>query len=246
MPGKSLHIIVQTPRGISLVKHIRRARAPPAGAESGVPWCTVLPSSAESCKRSARSVFMKIVIAGGTGFLGSPLAEMYAEDGHDVRVLTRVARVRRDAARSGHRRPGHHACRLEAGRQQRAVGGGRSKAPTRVINLAGESIGAKRWTPERKARLRDSRILATRSLAAAIARGRGAAGRLRQRQRRRLLRPVRRPAADRERSARHRFPGAALRGLGDRKRARPNGPARASSCSARASSSSDRAARCRR
>ena len=32
---------------------------------------------------------MKIVIAGGSGFLGSPLAEMYAEDGHDVRMLTR-------------------------------------------------------------------------------------------------------------------------------------------------------------
>ena len=32
---------------------------------------------------------MKIVIAGGTGFLGAPLAEMYAEEGHDVRVLTR-------------------------------------------------------------------------------------------------------------------------------------------------------------
>ena len=32
---------------------------------------------------------MKIVIAGGTGFLGRPLAEVYAEEGHDVRVLTR-------------------------------------------------------------------------------------------------------------------------------------------------------------
>ena len=32
---------------------------------------------------------MRIVIAGGTGFLGSPLAETYAEEGHDVRVLTR-------------------------------------------------------------------------------------------------------------------------------------------------------------
>jgi nucleoside-diphosphate-sugar epimerase len=28
---------------------------------------------------------MRIVIAGGTGFLGSPLAEVYAEEGHDVR-----------------------------------------------------------------------------------------------------------------------------------------------------------------
>ena len=65
---------------------------------------------------------MKIVIAGGTGFLGSPLAEMYAEDGHDVRVLTRVAPIRRDAARPGHRRPRHHARRLEGRRRQRAVG----------------------------------------------------------------------------------------------------------------------------
>ena len=32
---------------------------------------------------------MQIVIAGGSGFLGSPLAETYAEDSHDVRVLTR-------------------------------------------------------------------------------------------------------------------------------------------------------------
>ena len=32
---------------------------------------------------------MRIVIAGGTGFLGTQLAETYAEDGHDVRVLTR-------------------------------------------------------------------------------------------------------------------------------------------------------------
>jgi len=32
---------------------------------------------------------MKIVIAGGSGFLGGPLAEVYAEEGHQVIVLTR-------------------------------------------------------------------------------------------------------------------------------------------------------------
>ena len=32
---------------------------------------------------------MKVVIAGGTGFLGGPLAEVYAEEGHEVIVLTR-------------------------------------------------------------------------------------------------------------------------------------------------------------
>src|SRR4029077_7713539 len=35
-------------------------------------------------------------------------------------------------------------------------------------NLAGESIAAKRWSPAQKERLRHSRLLATRSLTAAI------------------------------------------------------------------------------
>ena len=37
-----------------------------------------------------------------------------------------------------------------------------------MINLAGEALDKGRWSPQRKAQLRDSRILATRSLAAAI------------------------------------------------------------------------------
>jgi uncharacterized protein (TIGR01777 family) len=37
-----------------------------------------------------------------------------------------------------------------------------------VINLAGESVGTRRWTPQRKALLRDSRLIPTRSLSAAI------------------------------------------------------------------------------
>ena len=32
---------------------------------------------------------MKIVVAGGTGFLGAPLVSLLARDGHDVVVLTR-------------------------------------------------------------------------------------------------------------------------------------------------------------
>jgi uncharacterized protein (TIGR01777 family) len=37
-----------------------------------------------------------------------------------------------------------------------------------VVNLAGESVAGGRWTPQRKALLRDTRILPTRSLTAAI------------------------------------------------------------------------------
>ena len=111
---------------------------------------------------------MRIVIAGGTGFLGSPLGEVYAEEGHDVRVLTRglpVGESRHDPGtgvpgitRVGWRPDG------QSGPWVSALDGADA-----VINLAGEGIGDKRWTPQRKALIRDSRIIPTRSLAAAMA-----------------------------------------------------------------------------
>ncbi len=205
--GKSLHIIVQTPvpsRSSNMPTRAGSARRPDVLVYR-------LHDSAEFCRIPAtfcKVSVMKIVIAGGSGFLGSPLAEMYAEDGHDVRVLTRSLESGRDAARSRHGRPWHHAGRLEARRQQPGRGPRRSKAPTRVINLSGESLGVEAVVGRRpRSGCRDSRILATRSLAAAIRAARRAAGGSHQRQRRRVLRAVRRPAAHRERPARHRFPG---------------------------------------
>jgi hypothetical protein len=110
---------------------------------------------------------MRFVISGGTGFLGSPLAEVYAEEGHDVRVLTRSlgdgeARHDPGTGKPGITRVGWHPSG-EAGAWAPIVDDADA-----VINLAGESLGDRRWTPQRKARLRDSRILATRSLVAAI------------------------------------------------------------------------------
>jgi uncharacterized protein (TIGR01777 family) len=111
---------------------------------------------------------MRIVIAGGTGFLGSPLAEVYAEEGHDVRVLTRGLPPGESRHDSGTGVPG--VTRVgwrpdgESGPWASAIDGADA-----VINLAGEGIGDRRWTPARKALLRDSRIIPTRSLAAAIA-----------------------------------------------------------------------------
>ena len=103
---------------------------------------------------------MKIVIAGGSGFLGRPLAAALAEQGHEVVTLTRG-----DAPRRGHTRSravtwtpngetGAWAAELVAARA--------------VVNLAGESIAGKRWSAAQKHRIRDSRVAATRSLAAAI------------------------------------------------------------------------------
>jgi uncharacterized protein len=110
---------------------------------------------------------MRIVIAGGSGFLGSPLAETYAEDGHDVRVLTRSLVPGDSRHESGTGVPGVTRVGWKPDGQTGPWAGVVSGADA-VINLAGESIGTRRWKPQRKAALRDSRILSTRSLATAI------------------------------------------------------------------------------
>jgi uncharacterized protein (TIGR01777 family) len=110
---------------------------------------------------------MKIVIAGGTGFLGLALAETYAEEGHDVRVLTRQLKPRESRHDPGTGGPG--VTRMgwrpdgSAGAATDIVDGADA-----VINLAGANLGDARWTPQRKAVLHDSRIIPTRTLAAAI------------------------------------------------------------------------------
>jgi uncharacterized protein len=99
----------------------------------------------------------RIVIAGGTGFLGRPLANLLASEGHDVVILTRHSGSR-GAARSVEWNPDGSAARWSS-----EIDGARA-----VINLAGESIAGKRWTAAQKKRILDSRVLATRSIVAAI------------------------------------------------------------------------------
>jgi uncharacterized protein len=110
---------------------------------------------------------MRIVIAGGTGFLGSPLAEAYAEEGHDVRVLTRSLAPGEARHDSGTGVPGITRVGWNPDGQTGPWAGVVEGADA-VINLAGESIGEKRWSEPRKAAMRNSRMLATRSLASAI------------------------------------------------------------------------------
>lgn len=104
---------------------------------------------------------MKIIVAGGTGFLGRPLVESLAADGHDVVVLTRSAG------------PGRFANPRVATSQWTPDGTAGQLAPTlsgagAVINLAGESIAEGRWTEARKQQLIESRLLSTRTLVKAI------------------------------------------------------------------------------
>jgi uncharacterized protein (TIGR01777 family) len=111
---------------------------------------------------------MKVVIAGGTGFLGSPLAWTWAEDGHDVRVLTRALTPGQAQHESGTGKPGITRVGWEPNGSAGAVARELDGASA-VVNLAGESIGSGRWTAARKQALRDSRLLATRSIVAAFA-----------------------------------------------------------------------------
>lgn len=98
---------------------------------------------------------MKIVLAGATGFLGTPLTAALQQAGHELVVLSRRRATIR--VRTVEWNPDG-----TAGVWAREVDGADA-----VINLAGESI-ARRWTAAQKERIVSSRVLATRSLAAAI------------------------------------------------------------------------------
>jgi hypothetical protein len=104
---------------------------------------------------------MRIAIAGGTGFLGYPLTRALMADGHDVVILTRRTTHARVAPGA---RPVGWDPSAQAGPWSKEI-----ETVDAVINLAGESIAARRWTPTHKQRILDSRVIATRSLVAAIA-----------------------------------------------------------------------------
>ena len=156
---------------------------------------------------------MKVVIAGGTGFLGQPLAQALAAEGREVVVLTRGAK---DSERS----------RSTETRAIRAYGsspgipnieGGAWTAEVEgaaVVNLAGESIGARRWSAAQKQRIVESRVQATRSLARAIRGASADCGRLHQRIRGRILRAARRRSRARGPRRGIGLSGARLRAMG--------------------------------
>jgi uncharacterized protein (TIGR01777 family) len=101
---------------------------------------------------------MNIVIAGGSGFLGRPLTDALVGDGHTLVQLTRGATDQAAPVRRITWTPDG-----SAGSWSSAL-----KGAGAVINLAGESIGSRRWTTAQKKRIVDSRLLATRSLVTAI------------------------------------------------------------------------------
>jgi len=103
---------------------------------------------------------MKILMTGGTGFVGSILTEALGRDGHRVTVLTRSAR--------GDRTLPEGSVFLEADPTE--PGPWQEQVPEHdvVINLAGASI-FQRWTDKARKRMRESRLRTTRNLVDALA-----------------------------------------------------------------------------
>jgi uncharacterized protein (TIGR01777 family) len=102
---------------------------------------------------------MKMIIAGGSGLLGTALTAALS-DQHEVVVLTR----RSGAGRASRVRYVQWTPDGGTGAWASALDGAGA-----VVNLAGEPIGARRWSVARKQRIEDSRVQATRSLVQAIA-----------------------------------------------------------------------------
>jgi uncharacterized protein (TIGR01777 family) len=102
-----------------------------------------------------------ILITGATGFVGRALLLRLARDGHRVLALVR------DPARARHV-VGDDVELIPAG-DDAALVAAMARADA-VVNLAGESIIAKRWTAARKRALLASRVGVTETLARAAAR----------------------------------------------------------------------------
>ena len=92
---------------------------------------------------------MKILISGGSGFLGTALSQALLKQGHQIAITSR------DPA-AHHSKSGIHVRRLS------------DLSPTDyfdvVINLAGAGIADQRWSEARKQELRDSRLNTTQAL----------------------------------------------------------------------------------
>jgi hypothetical protein len=102
---------------------------------------------------------MKILITGGTGFVGTRLTSSLIRDGNEVTILTRSLK----AARESSARVSY----LEGDPTKRGSWQEGIKNHDAIINLAGATIFS-RWTDEHKKAIRESRISTTQNIVEGI------------------------------------------------------------------------------
>jgi uncharacterized protein len=97
---------------------------------------------------------MKVLIAGGTGFLGTALKNSLAKDGHEVFILTR--------------RASRNSSQIQWDGKTTSGWGHLVHGVDAVVNLTGYGLEHWPWTARQKQKFVDSRVLPGRVLAAAI------------------------------------------------------------------------------
>lgn len=102
---------------------------------------------------------MRVIIAGGTGLIGRPLAKLFKDHGYEVIVLSRSPKQHDLAA----------GVKLVQWDAETAEGWGHLvHKNTALINLAGENPAASVWTDEHKERVLQSRLKAAQAMAEAV------------------------------------------------------------------------------
>jgi uncharacterized protein (TIGR01777 family) len=102
---------------------------------------------------------MRIIITGGTGFIGTALTKNLLAEGHQVWILTRNLQTVRLV--EGVRGVGWDG-------QTTAGWGELVSQVDAIVNLTGESLGTGPWTEERKKRILSSRVEAGQAISDAI------------------------------------------------------------------------------
>jgi uncharacterized protein (TIGR01777 family) len=97
---------------------------------------------------------LKIIISGASGMIGTALTQFLTGGGHEVRAL-----VRRQPKGS----------EIFWNPDKGEIDPNSLENADAVIHLAGENIGAGRWTAKRKKRIRESRVTGTKFLAETVA-----------------------------------------------------------------------------
>ena len=99
---------------------------------------------------------MRVAVSGSTGLVGSEVVTVLSAEGHEVVRLVRRA-------------PAHGEKTVRWDPEAGVNDAGGLEGCDAVVHLAGENVGAGRWTAARKAAIRDSRVKGTRLLCDALA-----------------------------------------------------------------------------